>query len=70
MQPTVDNTVETKSDSKAATWMGTLNNPPKHAQEILRDLYTTEKFRYVCGQLEMGDNRTPHVQFYVNSLSK
>lgn len=68
MEPTVDN--QPASDTKAATWMGTLNNPPKDADAVLKDLYETGKFRYVCGQLEQGENGTLHIQFYVNSLSK
>lgn len=44
-------------------WFGTLNNPeePDGVETWLKHLYETAKPVYVCGQLERGDNGTPHI---------
>lgn len=46
--------------------MGTLNNPEIEARQFLANLYETGKCVYVCGQLEKGEDGTPHIQYYVN----
>lgn len=47
-------------------WLGTLNNPDMTPQEYLEAGYTKLKAKYTCGQLEKGEEGTPHIQFFVN----
>ena len=47
-------------------WLGTYNNPTDIPHEYLEKGFNTLKAKYVCGQLEKGENGTPHVQFFVN----
>lgn len=55
-------------DTKASstTWFGTLNNPEKQPQEELEAMHVAAKAVYTVGQLEQGENGTPHIQFYIN----
>lgn len=50
---------------KATSWMGTCNNPEVPAEEYLKTMFASGKLKYVCGQLEKGEEGTEHVQFYV-----
>lgn len=44
------------------TWLCTLNNPePEFIIDYLEKWHTTGKARYVTGQLEKGENGTPHI---------
>ena len=60
------------SRMSSRTWNGVLNNPSKaypllSPEEYLEKWHTAGKARYVCGQLERGeDTGTPHIQFYLN----
>lgn len=58
--------------SSCRTWLGTENNPdePENTQQWLRRLHEATGARYVCGQLERGENGTLHVQFYINFSGK
>lgn len=47
-------------------WLGTYNNPKVDTKEYLAKWFNVAKATYVCGQLEMGDEGTPHIQFYLN----
>lgn len=47
---------------KHRMWLCTLNNPT----EKLSDLFDLFKPQYLCGQLEKGENGTPHFQFYLH----
>lgn len=52
--------------SQARNWLGTLNNPDCVPHEFLEELFNNAKATYVCGQLEKGENGTPHIQFFIN----
>lgn len=47
-------------------WLLTWNNPDGDTRELLEDIYTTTKARYLVGQLEQGEEGTPHFQIWVN----
>lgn len=49
-------------------WLLTLNNPgeDKTTQEYLDHIHVTLKARYTVGQLEKGEEGTPHIQFFMN----
>lgn len=53
-------------------WFGTLNNPeePDNLDAYLRKLHTHGGAKYVCGQLERGDEGTPHLQYCIWFNSK
>jgi hypothetical protein len=42
-------------------WLGTLNNPTESAEFILKTFFDLTEAKYVCGQLEKGENGTPHI---------
>lgn len=42
-------------------WLLTLNNPTTDPREYLEDIYSTLKAAYVVGQLEKGEEGTPHI---------
>lgn len=51
----------------ARSWLGTLNHPEaQDIREWLEKFYTDSKAVYLNGQLERGENGTPHIQFYLN----
>lgn len=53
---------------RSRNWIGTLNNPVVETEVFLKKMF--EEFKgttYVCGQLEKGENGTPHIQYYVNT---
>ena len=50
------------TDKKVRTWLCTLNNPSITLEEVHR---RTEA-AYTVGQMEQGDNGTPHLQFVQN----
>jgi len=54
--------------SKSRNWLGTLNNPSSDVttEEWLKALFTNAKAKYVCGQLEKGEEGTPHIQYFIN----
>jgi len=47
-----------RSNSKHRGWIFTFNNPPPEAREFL----LSYSCRYICFQLEKGENGTPHFQ--------
>ncbi len=49
-------------------WLLTLNNPGEHytTAEYLENIHTVLKARYTGGQLEQGEEGTPHIQFFMN----
>jgi len=47
--------------SKSSMWLGTHNNPTFITQDYLEKWFREGGARYVNGQLEKGDNGTPHV---------
>jgi hypothetical protein len=49
-------------------WLCTLNNPDVDTQEYLAEWF--KHCTYVCGQLERGEEGTPHIQFYLCLKSK
>lgn len=51
--------------AKVRAWIATWNNPPLNGSEIISDLVTEGKITYATGQLEKGEQGTPHLQFYV-----
>lgn len=51
---------------KSTNWIATKNNPEIATLDYLQRYYDVSKARYVCGQLEKGENGTPHIQFYIN----
>jgi len=50
----------------STNWLGTLNNPDVVPHEFLEQFISKHKAKYVCGQLEKGEEGTPHIQFFVN----
>lgn len=52
--------------STARTWLITRNNPEIPAQDYLKDLYEKTGAIFVAGQLERGEEGTPHIQAYMN----
>lgn len=50
----------------ARNYLFTLNNPKEFSEEYLRSFYEKSKARYLCGQLEKGEEGTPHLQFFAN----
>ncbi len=42
-------------------FIGTLNNPENATEDYLAAWWNTKKFAFVTGQLEKGENDTPHV---------
>lgn len=54
-------------------YLGTLNNPTDHYPDFdlaqyLESWKTKGKAVYVTGQLEKGEEGTPHVQFFLNFM--
>jgi len=47
-------------------WILTLNHPEAETAEYLENIHTQLKAVYTCGQLEQGEEGTPHIQFYMN----
>ncbi len=47
-------------------WLLTLNNPEDLAQDYLERIHGSLKAVYTVGQLEKGEEGTPHIQFYMN----
>ena len=56
----------TKRPTASRSYIGTLNNPEGSPEEYLAAAYATSKFTYVGGQLEEGENKVPHIQFYLH----
>jgi hypothetical protein len=52
--------------SRARNWICTLNNPDIEIKDYLEAWFTKGKAAYVCGQLEKGEEGTPHIQYYLN----
>ncbi len=49
----------------ALDWLFTINNPQR-AEDVINDLFTSGYYHYIIGQLEVGENGTPHIQgFFV-----
>lgn len=46
-------------------WIGTYNNPTVDAREFIERWHTHGGAVYVNGQLEKGEQGTPHIQYYV-----
>lgn len=51
---------------QARSYIGTLNNPKTEPRIYLEEAYSSGKFTYVGGQLEQGEEGTPHIQFFVH----
>lgn len=55
-----------KCASKARMFIGTLNNPDLTVVEDYLKLWHTKAGAvYVCGQLERGEEGTPHIQYFI-----
>lgn len=52
--------------SRSRNWLCTLNNPTEDPEGYLKLWHTQAKATYVCGQLEKGQEGTPHIQFFLN----
>jgi len=46
-----------------------MNNPTEDTESWLRTLHHKTGATYTCGQLELGTEGTPHIQFFVNFSS-
>lgn len=58
--------MESKTTAASCNWFGTLNNPEGDPEALLKSIHEAAKAVYTCGQLEMGESGTLHLQFYVN----
>ncbi len=47
-------------------WLLTLNHPETEAASYLEAIHDKLSAVYTCGQLEQGEEGTPHIQFYMN----
>lgn len=47
--------------STARNFLMTLNNPTVDTREYLEKIHANLSAVYTCGQLEKGDNGTPHI---------
>lgn len=57
----------TKQGNKMVNWLGTHNNPDVEMVEAyLEKWFTGTGATYVNGQLEKGEEGTPHIQFFLN----
>ncbi len=56
---------------KCRNWLLTLNNPGDLdlTQEYLERIHLQMKARYTTGQLEKGEEGTPHIQFFMNFVN-
>lgn len=52
--------------STSRNWLFTLNNPTEDPEEYLGAFFKKAKARFLIGQLERGENDTPHLQFALN----
>lgn len=53
--------MEATQTSQSRNWFATLNNPTVDPEEYLRSLHEMSDAVFTCGQLERGDNGTPHI---------
>lgn len=44
----------------ARSYIGTLNNPTSTIEEYFNKFFETGAVRFITGQLEKGENGTPH----------
>lgn len=54
---------------QARNFLGTLNNPEVDPRDFLEKWVTQAKAKYVCGQLEKGEEGTVHIQYFLNFSS-
>ena len=52
---------------KSRMFIATLNNPAIDTEDYLAAWFATKKFAFVTGQLEKGENGTPHVQYFLHA---
>ena len=50
--------------------IGTLNNPKVDTNEYLEAWSKNPNVKYVTGQLEKGENGTPHIQYFLHLKKK
>lgn len=55
--------------AKGRNWIGTLNNPVTTGEAYLERISQSKGVQYVTGQLERGEEGTPHIQFFVNTTT-
>lgn len=51
---------------KSRNFLMTLNNPETMTEDYLKAIHDKLKAVYTCGQLEKGEQGTPHIQFFMN----
>jgi len=56
--------------TKAYQFIATLNNPDIAAEDYLAAWFATKRFAFVTGQLEKGENGTPHIQYFLHSKTQ
>lgn len=54
------------TSTKARMWICTLNNPKVDTAEYLEGWSKVPGVAYVTGQLEKGEEGTPHIQYYLH----
>lgn len=52
--------------TRARMVIGTLNNPPVDTQEYLEAWKKRPGVCFVTGQLEKGEEGTPHIQYFLS----
>lgn len=57
----------TMTAKRACMIIGTLNNPTADTKDYLEAWSKKKTVAYVTGQLERGDNGTPHIQYFVQT---
>lgn len=61
---------ETVSKKKAANYILTINNPEYSLEELAMRLRMNDKVKAFAGQLEKGENGTPHIQLFIQFVNQ
>ncbi len=57
--------IEEKQTGRSRNWVITINNPDEKKWDIQNENKRPSHCTYIVGQLESGENQTPHIQGYI-----